>query len=621
MAETYFNYQPRDPQVQVNWAEAASNLTNVVKEEADTRIKKKAAIDESTRQYQKELNDKPQGESTSIREWGLQFGDEAQKQMMMLTKMLKSGQMSVADYTINKQNLVDGTEEAFSLMSEYNNVYDEKMARMKSQDPNASSQMLETWLMENAEGYGNFNKSQVVINPETGKVSVAFKVKNPKTGLMEISTNPNELVAVSALKGQIAGNFDKYNVEENTRNFVDNLGIISNVAREVGDRRKAGQILTTIGKIPAQYDAEGKRIMSKVTPAMAKEFGMDVRAVGAINDYIKAEDNWIDGQLSNPYNMTSVLTDFVSMGVDGKNYSFTYDIEEAKENSNLILMKREGGGNVPVFDEDVNPHAKEQKEEIRNYMKYSIRSKVDEQQTIQTYNDYKAPPQPQKWENDAATLKEEKRTIAQLWNRLGNAPEAEKQEITDAILGTNEAKNSGLTGIVFSKDGKTISYQYLNTDKNRKDVPIPSTAQGWVDQGSEIHGLQGKDAKAGFNYDSYVSEGFNSVSSKRKGKSGISENFNSRANQALNKIPDLNQSGKNVKAKIQSAISALGGTVVSVKGNTITIMNAGGKGTYEVNTKGGDEEKQAMIDFLKNISEADKVEINKKVGSTVKLNG
>ncbi len=34
---SYYKYKPRDPQVQVNWTEAASNLTAVIQDEVTLR--------------------------------------------------------------------------------------------------------------------------------------------------------------------------------------------------------------------------------------------------------------------------------------------------------------------------------------------------------------------------------------------------------------------------------------------------------------------------------------------------------------------------------------------------------------------------------------------------------
>ena len=421
MENTSFNYQPRDPQAQINWAEAASNLGNVFKEEARVRTEKKAAIDEATRQYQKELAKGVPGESTSIREWGLNYAGDAQEQMDMITMMLKSGQMSVSDYTRNKQNLVDGTEEAFSLMDDYQKEYAIKMERLKSEDPANASQRLEAWVMENVEGFGNFNKTQLTIDPSTGKVMAAKKVLNEVTGLMEISKDPNDLVPVSALKNNIISQFNKYDVEKSTKAWTANLGLMETVKRKTGTRKKAGEILTIISKIPAQYDKTGNRIMNKISPKMAEDYGLDEEAIGALNAYIDAEDLWIDGQLSNPYNMTSILTDYVNE-LDGKEISFTFNQEEAKENPNLILMKRDAGGTlIPVFDKSINPNAENQKEQIRQYMKYAIRSKVGETQKITTYKDWNA--MPAHYDN-------------RYWNRgkKTTAPEEDLENVEDAYI-------------------------------------------------------------------------------------------------------------------------------------------------------------------------------------------
>ena len=561
MAKTYFNYQPRDPQVQINWAEAASNLGNVFKEEARVREEKKAAIDESNRQFLKELGKGVPGESTSIREWGLNYAGVAENQMDMLVTMLKSGQMSVTDYTKAKQNLVDGTEEAFSLMEDYQKEYSIKMERLQSEDPANASQRLEAWVMENVEGFGNFNKTQLITDPETSKVMVAKKVKNEETGLMELSTDPNDIVPVSALKNNIISKFNKYDVEKNTKQWTENLGTFQSVARTVGDRRKAGEILTVVGKIPAQYDNEGKRIMNKVTPEMAKEYGLDKNAVSALNDYIEAEDSWIDGQLSNPYNMTSVMTDYVN-SLDGKEISFTFNQDEAKENPNLILMKRdEGGTPVPVFDESINPNAAKQKEEIRQYMKYAIRTKVGEKSSIQTYNDYKAP---QQWQYQAGKDRKQIQNTVSIWNEMGWGDADRKNVLANAFIGTPQAQSAGLTGIVFNETDNTVSFNYANPEKNTTK-PMPTNQSDWSKLGTEIHGQQGKIAEFGNEGNKFVSSGFKNVKAKRKGRTNPNQEVNAMVDRTTLK-------SKETKDVIDFA-TKVGGTIKR-DGSKIEIVNA-----------------------------------------------
>lgn len=580
MAKTYFNYQPRDPQAQINWAEAASNLGNVFKEEARVREEKKAAIDEATRQYQKELAKGVPGESTSIREWGLNYAGEAQEQMDMLTMMLKSGQMSVSDYTRNKQNLIDGTEQAFSLMDDYQKEYAIKMERLQSEDPANASQRLEAWVMENVEGFGDFNKTQLTIDPATGKVMAAKKVKNEKTGLMEISTDPNDLVPISALKNNIISKFNKYDVERNTKQWTDNLGTFQSVARTIGDRRKAGEILTVVGKIPAQYDKEGKRIMNKVTPEMAKEYGLDENAVSALNDYIEAEDSWIEGQLSNPYNMTSIFTDYVNQS-DGKEISFTFNQEEAKKNPNLILMKREGGTVVPVFDKSINPNAEKQKEEVMQYMKYAIRTKTSESSSIQTYNDYKAP---QQWQYQAGKEKKQLQNTVSIWNEMGWGSGDRKNVLANAFIGTPQAQAAGLTGIVFNEKDNTISFNYANPEKNTTK-PMPTNQSDWSKLGTEIHGQQGKIAESGNKGNSFVSSGFGKVKATREGKTNPNQEVNAIVSSA--KL-DLNNVG--------DFATELGGTVEGTGSNAV-IINAN---SQELPIKGASE--QAIKNHMRNVT-------------------
>jgi len=581
MAKIYFNYQPRDPQAQINWAEAASNLGNVFKEEARVREEKKAAIDKDTRDFLKEMSKGVPGESTSIREWGLNYAGEAQEQMDMLTMMLKSGQMSVADYTKNKQNLVDGTEEAFSLMDDYQKEYTIKMERLQSEDPANASQRLEAWVMENVEGFGDFNKTQLTIDPATGKVMAAKKFKNEETGLMELSKDPNDLVPVSALKNNIISKFNKYDVEKNTKQWTDNLGTFQSVSRTIGDRRKAGEILTVVGKIPAQYDKTGKRIMNKITPEMAKDYGLDENAISALNDYIEAEDSWIEGQLSNPYNMTSILTDYVNQS-DGKEISFTFNQEEAKKNPNLILMKRDAGGTpIPVFDKSINPNAEKQKEEVTQYMKYAIRTKTSETSSIQTYNDYKAP---QEWQYRVGKEKEQLKNTVSIWNEWGWADSSRKNVLANAFIGTPQAQAAGLTGMVFNEADNTISFNYANPEKNTTK-PMPTNQNDWSKLGTEIHGQQGKIAESGNKGNSFVSSGFDKVEATRKGKTNPNQEVNAIVSSA--KL-DINNVG--------DFATELGGTVEGTGSNAV-IINAN---SQQLPIKGASE--QAIKNHMKNVT-------------------
>ena len=484
---SYYKYKPRDPQVQVNWTEAASNLTAVIQDEVTLRKEKKSAIDEATREYQNQLNNQPQGESTSIREWGLKFGDQAQKQMMMQEQLLKSGMLNPNDYTLMRQNLVDGTDQAFSLMEHYQEVYANKMERMNSQDIATSSQALEVWMMENAEGFANFNNSQLAINPETGKVTAAMMRTNSVSGERELTQDPNQFVAVSSLQGQILTEYDKFDAGAVSSKFVEETGAWTTVEKLTGSRLEAGQLLTSI-------DPTSKTLTDVDRAALAKAYpGEDM--AGIIDIYLSAENAAIDGIFGNPYNLTSVLTENVVMADNGKNYTFTYDEAEANANPEMILMERQGERNVPVFDESRNKHAAEQEKAIRSCMRVDIRNKINKEEKAVSVKDYNPPtykPADPKDVRDENRELEKKQNAQKTWNSIKGQTAQERVSSFANIIGTQIAKNAGLVGINPSEDGLSIEFVYnaANSEKNRTiDISEGISDRDWAIIGNEITGL------------------------------------------------------------------------------------------------------------------------------------
>ena len=488
---SYYKYKPRDPQVQVNWTEAASNLTAVIQDEVTLRKEKKSAIDEATREYQAQLNNQPQGESTSIREWGLKFGDQAQKQMMMQEQLLKSGMLNPNDYTLMRQNLVDGTDQAFSLMEHYQEVYANKMERMKSQDIATSSQALEVWMMENAEGFANFNNSQLAINPETGKVTAAMMRTNSKTGERELTKDPNQFVAVSALQGQILTEYDEFDVGAVSSKFVEETGAWTTVEKLTGSRLKAGQLLTSI-------DPTSKTLTEADRAALAKAYpGEDMASI--IDIYLSAENAAIDGIFGNPYNLTSILTENVVMTDGGKNYTFTFDEVEANANPEMILMERQGERNVPVFDVSRNKHAAEQEKAIRSFMRVDIRNKINKEEKAVSVKDYNPPTyapnytEPKDVRDEKRKLKEGK-GLQSLWNSMFAATAEERKGIVQNIMSNPLARKKGLIALIPSDDGSSIEFIFDNDTPSRTVDISGATGESWAQLGIELTDLTLEDA-------------------------------------------------------------------------------------------------------------------------------
>ena len=608
MAGTYYKYEPRDPQTELNWAEIGENFTNILAKEREVRAERIKDINASTDAFMANIANKPQGDSTSIREWGLKYGETATKTLQTQIAALKSGDLQLNDFLVNRQNLADGTDQAFSLMQDYQDVYAKKMERMKSQNPDASSQELEIWLMENAEGFADFNRSELYVNPENGKVSVAFKKKNPKTGVMEMSTNPNDLVAVSALKGQLTGEFDKYNVDKATQAWVDGVGAWEVVAKtQNGSRTRAAQILTSVDPM-----------LKRISEEEAKVLGIDPKSVEAINYYIEAEDDYISGQMSNLFNMTSVLTNGIGMK-NGQAYTFTFDEEEAKNSKGeIILMERTAQGPQPVFDKARNPYAEEQKDAVYGYMRNAIRNKIDKTSDIKTFNEWN---DKSKTDKDKDDKNKKDKNIMSNVSKLYYGDENEVEEAISFIRSANpnidEIDRDGNSVIVTFLDGtpsETISFTGADSSQLGQEQWVGGAVNFFLKDNDKIQDVAAAIKAGGINN----SRTFNSTSTGfGAGESTSTEDLGAAYDRLVREdsglkpsmfVADDEDETKTNLIGVVSNLPGLGGYSVDTSGafDNITISDADGNvvKTFSLDASDGFSPAQAtkFVDELLSLS-------------------
>ena len=368
---TKIGYVRQEPSQQINWAEVGANFTGMLNEEARVREAKKAEIDRATREQMRVLQDTPMGDSTNMNEWALKYADDAQKQLLMANTLLKSGKLKPNEYTLLRQNLADGTDQAFSLVQEYQNEYAEKMERLKSDNPDMSSQELETYLMGTVEGFGNFNKSQLVINPTTGQVLVGFK--NPETG--ELESDPNKLVGVNNLRNRIKAKYDKYNMDAAVLQGKQSFGKFETISRKVGSRKEEGMII--------KYSDPTLRNEAHIKKLLDRKVISEEEAATMLT-YDKAEDAWLESQLST-YNVSSLLTDNLR-NIGGQKFGFTFN--PAEQDENTILLKQVDGNVVPDFDSEIG---KKQREIAKDGLRTVLRGALDHTESTTMVSDYTAP--------------------------------------------------------------------------------------------------------------------------------------------------------------------------------------------------------------------------------------
>jgi hypothetical protein len=561
---TGYAYQPTDPQAQINWAEVGQNLSNVFNAEAAKRDAQVAEINDQTREFLKQAENIPQGESTSIREWGLNYSGQLTEAVRLQQELLKKGDINTTQFLTARQNLQDGTDQAFTLMQEYQDVYAKKMERMKSDNPDMS---LEVWLMENAEGFANFNKSQLMPDPRTGKVVVGIKVRNPETGLMELSTDPNDRRSVSALRGQLMGEFNEYNIEAKTTEWVEGNGKWTQILRDFGTRTKSGVIETIMNPMEKliTVDGSGKRI---VDIDRARALGVPESDLESINLYLQAEDDWITGQAANALTVSSVLTENAGVASNGKEFTFTYSADDAKANPEKILLDPQT--NQPIFDKSVNPNGEEQEEVFRQYMRNAIRNKHNVTSEAKTVRDYATnPPQPTTPQVKANQKKKEDEDYVQNVAKLyyGNDDEVIEAEnylrTYNPTIDTIDRRGDDL--IITYNDGRnpeTIKWRGDDGTVLAQDSWVIGAANAFRPKGQTIGNINdivsgaGIDASRAFNPDSY---GFSASDSQSQ--EGIDKAFEREIlrNNPISPVSFIEDDDAATKANISAFINGTPG--------------------------------------------------------------
>lgn len=434
---TYYKYAERSAGSQVNWAEIGKNLTDTLSEENKLREQKKAAIDESTRQYGLELEKSPQGDNTTLNQWGLNYAGDAQEARLLQDRLLKSGKLKLKDYTVMRQNLTDGTNTAFSLLDEYNAEYKEKMERFKATDPANASQLLESWLMEQAEGFANFKDSKLYINPTTFAVNVA-KVKTVD-GVEQMSTNPNDFTTVNELRNRIKARFDKFDADAYLAKQVALLGTDIKATIIRGTSVKAGQVFTE--EDIRQRDGANKVISAMIDAAFA----------------------------GNPTNISSVLTNSLGLYKDPTNPNdagvpFTFTWNKVDAGKNVIYLKKVDGQITPEF-------TPEQDKIARNYMLEKINLMVTRKEDIDVYTE----PRPAASTSTSYKPTEGQSKSAGLGNLIGYLYSGDQGQIDSAI---DALKNmEGVQDVQRFRDRVEIKF---DGDSEYRPFKFGSTIQDFV---------------------------------------------------------------------------------------------------------------------------------------------
>jgi len=467
MADTFYKYQPQAPSTNVNWAEVSKNFTDILSDEVRVREEKKAAINEGTRELQRTLNTTEQGLHGTANQWMLKGAAEIQEVMSMQDRLLQNGSLRLSDYTVMRQNLVDGTDGMLALFKTFNTEYKERMARASDAGgaEGAQSQELEAWAMQQIEGFANFSTSAYIVNPETGTGSVGMIVDG------EVSRNPNDLRSVASLNGMMGQQYDYYDLEESTQAMAADLGETSEIFRTYGGQTAKG-LITKV----SSNNWRGKNL----TDEDLETLGMSGEEGEMLNMYTASENQFISTIMSDMYHTSSILTNNIYEAGNGENYTFTFD-EDRGENEILLTIDPITGAMVPTYTD-------EQEEDVKNAIRTSLRSKLDSTTETSVVSDYTPEPR-----NEAETKEQEviDRGLATDWSRIWYGTDTEKTAALESLFGTED--NQDLQGFDFNAEGDIV-LDYADDSKDRIiKVGSAGSYEDFLRTGTEVTGIANGD--------------------------------------------------------------------------------------------------------------------------------
>lgn len=355
MAKTFYKYQERDIDSQVNWADIGLGMSDMITDQVATRKAKKEAYDDEVRAYNQYLDEYPEGDDANLTSWTSAYSSDMQKKILDNQRAFKNGMISERDNVTFMQNVKNGTKTIFDLATEFQSEYKTKMDRNNSNDPLTSSQPLEVYWMEGAEGYNNYRTSKPIIDPITGLVLMSMKRKD---GTYETNSAAN-------LSNRIKATADMFDV---------NTTITANEAKlgdeEIGAYAEAKSNLKT-GQNVTTADKEVKANFEKVLREMsASSLVMPTNVSSILTKSLKFEDILdADGNV---------------IEIKPVRYTFTESKAEAEADPYKILLVAEPGGDGvprPVFDQTKN--GERQTEMALGYMTSQTIGQIDRKVSTQ----------------------------------------------------------------------------------------------------------------------------------------------------------------------------------------------------------------------------------------------
>ena len=413
---TYYKYVERNAKDRINWNEVGKSVSDMLNEEAKVRLDKKAEIDENSRQFGIELANSPVGDYDHGNNFINEYTTNMSEYRRMQDNLLKTGQLSLGEYTRNRQNNTDGTKLTFDLATAYQEAYTEKMDRWE----NGESDYEEVWKMESVEGLANLRNTGSFINPTNGVISLATRTED---GGLDI----NNTLTAAEMYGNIKKNYNRYDVNKAVAEEVGFLGEV--IEADLVKALRAGDV-NTIQEIADK----------KLSPA-----------------YNQWEDDTVSSMMVNKRHISSALTTYKLQTDKGEFYTFTYSEDEFKNDKSgrLIYLDRSVDANgVPVFKP-------EQEGIVEDFFRNRIRSQIGSKESIQSAGMKQYAPQATAVTVATRTAEDELDSSVGLVGNLFYGTDTSMQASVESL----RDQNANIRDI--TRDAEGVTLKVYNPDSNK----------------------------------------------------------------------------------------------------------------------------------------------------------
>lgn len=309
-----FKAQPLIDSGGVDWLSVGRDVVKTLTDQEKAREETRQKGEQAYRDEIKRLGSVELGKDALANQWIMNTVDSITGTAGIDQKLWKSGALSTKDYLRNKANRKNGTDLVLQSYNTYNKNYNEVMDGIAN-GTLAKEKML--FLRAQAESMFDFEKTGVIVNPETSEVSVAKK--DLVDGVYVMSENPNEFLNASELLQASSALYTAFDADK----------AASDLAKDV-----AQTVLRTVGGTDIEQAYKALYNAPKGTQAKLNQ---------ARKDQIRA--------ILNSEDAGAFLTDYLNEG-----FSFTKDSDEADtkngEMSKMILLNQDGS--TSLTEEQMN---------------------------------------------------------------------------------------------------------------------------------------------------------------------------------------------------------------------------------------------------------------------------